>query len=147
MLIGNKGKVSFLDLIILFLCIAVVAAILLPKIREDKNEKLEKLCQLRIKALTEAEFNYFRYAHAPKDTTVGKTSAPEKTQYPRYYTDNFDSLKPYLPEWAETLDITPYSPIDNKEFLFVVRDSLFFVIGSRSGTGYSVMGKYNWEAK
>ncbi len=141
----SDGKVNVLDLVIFFLCIAVIAAIILPKIKAQQREKNIELAHQRIKALSEAEFNFYREAHAPKDTTGSGTSTEEPAGYPQYYTANFDSLKPYLPQWADTLDIKPYCPIEDKELIFVVKDSTYFVIGSPSGGGFSVMGRYSWE--
>jgi len=139
MLNSNKGKIGLLDLIILFLCIAVIASLVLPKLQEKKEEEALELSRLRIQAYTEAEFNYFRSAFAPTD------SAEMDQPYPRVYTASFDSLKPYLPEWAEQADIKPICPVTQSELFIMARDSLFFVIGSKAGPGYSVMGKFSWE--
>lgn len=161
----EKG-IELLDIAIIILIAAVVFAILTPKFREQKKMKIAEECRKEIRALSEAEFRFYREnwrktfispdSLAKLDSLArvykkkGKKppfEIPDTTKVEKIFTDDINKLKEYLPSWAETLSIDGKCPLDGREYIFVVRDSTFFSISCPNLHGESVKGIYSWEKK
>ena len=139
---SHKFQSILLDALIIVLGIGVIAALLIPKARQEKAEFLEKETRARMKLLSEAELRYFSTGGIPpsKADTTGDTTTTEPIVHPHLYTTSFDSLKPFLPEKFQ-----PVSPKDSTEFIIFARDSSYFVIVDPNGYGAVVNGQASWE--
>lgn len=162
----NEKGLELLDVLIIILIGAVIAAIMVPKIKGEKKKKIMDRCRTQIRALSEAEFRYYKDAwrsSLPSPDSLAKLDSlataakkarkkvsftlPDTINVVRVFTDDINKLKEYLPSWAETLAIDGKCPLDGKNYIFVVRDSLFFSITCPNGHGESVKGILSWEKK
>ena len=139
---SHKFQSILLDALIIVLGIGVIAALLIPKARQERKEFLEKETRERMKLLSEAELRYFSTGGVPPSEadTTGEAKATQPAVHPHLYTTSFDSLKPFLPEGFH-----PVSPKDSSEFIIFARDSSYFVIVDPNGYGAIVNGQASWE--
>lgn len=162
----KERGIELLDIAIIILVVAVVVAILTPKFREQKKMRITERCRQEIKALSEAEFRFYkenwRKSFISPDSLAKLDSIaavyrkkgrkppfqiPDTTKVEHIFTDDINKLKEYLPSWAETLNVDGKCPLDGRDYIIVVRDSTFFSISCPNLHGESVKGIYSWEKK
>lgn len=150
-----RRGLMLLDVIIIILAIGVVATLLLPKIRTDKEVRLREACRQRMMLISEAEMKYFetaggRLAPDTTDTTKQETKKKSKKSKKqeiilRKFTDDPEILKKFLPEGADTFDFV--CPLDGRAYIIVARDSFFYSISCPNGHGQVILGNPSWETK
>ncbi len=154
----RKG-IMLLDALIIILAVGVIASLLIPYIRTEREVRLRNACRNRMQIISNLELKYFETAGGkivPKaettdtsDTTAQKKLVNKKdkpdTSYVRAFTKNIDELKKMLPEGGDTFDFV--CPLDGRPFVIVARDSFFFSISCPNGHGQIIMGSPTWENK
>lgn len=154
----RKG-VTLLDALIIILAVGVIASLLIPYLRTEREVRLRNACRNRMQIISNLELKYFETAGGKinpaaetadtSDTTAHKKSNSKETKrdtsYVRTFTKNIDELKKMLPESGDTFDFV--CPLDGRPFVIVARDSFFFSISCPNGHGQVIMGSPTWENK
>ncbi len=156
----GKSGISLLDVIILILVVGVIAALVIPMMREKDLVEAEKACRAKMELMNKAMVDFFSTSGDPAllnqpekpvepETTEVATPAPKgKGKEPpvevkvRMFTDDMNLLKPYLPEGFDFK-----CPLDGQEYVVIVRDSVFYSISCKNGHGQVIKGEFTWEEK
>ena len=152
----RKG-LMLLDVIIIILAAGVVASLLLPYLRTEREIKIRDECRNRMKLLSEAELKYFETAGgkinpAKKDTAATDTTKAEKKsekkgekseeeKIVRVFTKDVSELQKVMPN----VKLEDTCPLDGRKYIIVARDSFFFSISCPNGHGQIIMGTPTWE--
>jgi len=146
----NKGF-SILDILIVILLAAVIAALVTPKLKKDKENENRTEAREKMMVIAAALDEYFLTANgtfdiesfnAFRDSVILNNIkiAPEDTLRPaRFYTDDFANLSNFLPEGFENS-----SPPNGKNFMIFSKDSSYYVIYDPNGYGTVLNGKPLW---
>lgn len=152
----NSG-ISLLDVIILILIVGVIAALLIPKARLEKEEQSMIKCRERMLMISDAEMEFFAtrgdttelnpdLKETSEDTlelteeNEDVDSEEEVEERPHLFTDDLELLKPYLPDSVELV-----CPLDGKEYIIIAKDSVFYSISCPNGHGQVIKGRETWE--
>ncbi len=147
-----------LDVIIIILAAGVIASLLLPYLRTERDIKIRDECRQRMKLLSEAELKYFETAGGKinpeqKDTAQADTTKAEKKsakkgekekseeQIVRVFTKDVKELQKVMPN----VKLEDTCPLDGRKYIIVARDSFFFSISCPNGHGQIIMGTPTWE--
>lgn len=156
-----KKGFSILDILIFVLIIAVLVALILPKLRKDTTAENQTLAREKMVIISDAMHQYFITAagrielpsEEELDTLAQETpdslleevelteeEAPEDTiRFSRLYTDDFKDLEGFLPDGFE-----PTSPPNGRYFKLFAKDSAYFAIYDPNGNGTIVNSKRLW---
>ena len=153
----RKG-LMLLDALIIILAVGVIASLLMPYLRTEREVKLRNACRNRMQIISNLELKYFETAGgkiSPEEEKADTTETAEKskdkkaekdtTTYIRTFTKNVEELKKMLSEEEDTFDFV--CPLDGRPFIIVARDSFFFSISCPNGHGQVIMGSPTWENK
>ncbi len=152
---GSIG-ISLLDVIILILIVGVIAALVIPKARLRKTEKARVDCRTQLTTISDAMMRYFSTSGDTSllnleaqeepvdsaDTTEEETEveSEEEELSPHLFTDDTTLLRPYLSdEYSFTC------PLDDKPYVIIARDSIFYSISCPNNHGQVINGQVTWE--
>ncbi|MFP4459757.1 MAG: hypothetical protein ACLFSQ_09240 [Candidatus Zixiibacteriota bacterium] len=187
---NQKKGFSVLDILIIVLIIAVVLSLYFPLKKEKIQESYMRESRLRLVIMNKAMETYYNTAGGEIDLDpiveehVDDTTAVEQIEVSReavkeataptdssdtlgprrYYTDDFEELKPFLPEaeWVEEKanlmnyevenieefypeNFEPVSYPKIKDMQIFVEDSFYYVINDPNGHGTVLNGKFLWQ--
>lgn len=151
---NQRRGLMLLDVLIIILAVGVIASLLLPYLRTEREVKLRDICRNRMKMIAEAELKYFETAGGKieqksetADTVVNVENAPEDADSTviRKFTKDIDELKKFLPQGSDTFNFV--CPLDGREFIIIARDSFFYSISCPNGHGQVIMGTPTWETQ
>ena len=148
----EKG-LMLLDALIIILAVGVIASLVLPYIRTEREVRLRDKCREIMKMLSDAELKYFETAGGKinpqsekDDSASGKTSTEKgDTKYIRRFTKDISELKRFLPEGTDTMNLV--CPLDGRAYIIIARDSFFYSISCPNGHGQVIMGTPTWEGE
>ncbi len=152
----DKGF-SILDILIFVLIIAVLVALILPKMKKDEKAENQKIAREKMTQISEAMDEYFKTAagridpnaQAQETDTLAEGEEVETEEaeedsivITRVYTDDIEDLKEggFLPE-----DFEATSPPTGRYFKLFAQDSSYYAIYDPNGHGTVLNGKKLWE--
>ncbi len=146
----DKGF-SILDILIFVLIIAVLVALIIPKMKKDEKAANQSIAREKMTVISDAQEQYFRTAagridpdkvEEPDTLAEGEEATEEADSIViiRLYTDDFEDLKDFLPE-----DFEPTSPPNGRQFKLFAKDSSYFAIYDPNGHGTILNSKKLWE--
>ena len=120
MLIDNERGVTLLAALIVILIVGIVAALVIPQMKEKEKERIQETCRAQLMALSQAQEEYIKQHGV--------------------YTDSLEALVPLLPS-----GMTLTCPLDGATYGATATDSLSYGISCPNGHGAVQDGRPNWS--
>ena len=156
---NNKKGFSVLDILIIVLIVAVILALLIPKLKKDQSIEDEKIARERMVLIAAAMDSFYHTAgytiglteevetdsladSLAEESEIEQTEEAVEDSLPKiYYLYTDDRKKLNLPE-----DFRAVSPPNDKEFKVFFKDSSYYAIYDPNGHGTVLNGKALWES-
>lgn len=121
MIEGEKGSV-FLRFLIVILSVAVILSVLIPQLRQKREEQDTALCRQQMSAMAKAQTEYLEAKGV--------------------YADNLDSLGVFLSMGGDLV-----CPTNGAPYEMTAVDSISYTIGCPNDHGLVRTGSKSWEQK